>query len=78
VFCEPASAASVAGVAKLVRQGYFAGEQEADASVACIITGHGLKDPDRAIATAAEPEKVEANVGAVVELLGLREPALVG
>jgi threonine synthase len=77
VFCEPASAASVAGVAKLVRQGYFAAQQEADASVACIITGHGLKDPDRAIATAAEPEKVEANVEAVVELLGLREPALV-
>lgn len=77
VFCEPASATSVAGVAKLTRQGYFAGEQATDASVVCIITGHGLKDPDRAIATAAEPEKVEANVEAVVELLGLREPALV-
>jgi threonine synthase len=81
VFCEPASAASVAGVAKLVRRGYFVREMEAgmprDASVVCIITGHGLKDPDRAIASAAEPIKVEANVESVVELLGLREGALV-
>jgi len=81
VFCEPASAASVAGVAKLVRQGYFVREMEAglppDASVVCIITGHGLKDPDRAIASAEEPIKVEADVESVVELLGLREAALV-
>ena len=81
VFCEPASAACVAGVAKLARQGYFAREIAAgipeDACVVCILTGHGLKDPDRAIASAAEPVKVEANVESVVELLGLREAALV-
>ena len=77
VFCEPASAASVAGVAKLAREGYFARELEAglpgDASVVCILTGHGLKDPECAIATAAEPVAVEATAEAVVELLGLRE-----
>jgi len=81
VFCEPASAACVAGVAKLARQGYFAREIAAgipeDACVVCILTGHGLKDADRAIASAAEPVKVEANVESVVELLGLREAALV-
>jgi len=81
VFCEPASAACVAGVAKLARQGYFAREIAAgipeDACVVCILTGHGLKDPDRAIASAPEPVKVEANVESVVELLGLREAALV-
>ena len=81
VFCEPASAACVAGVAKLARQGYFAREIAAGlpegACVVCILTGHGLKDPDRAIASAAEPVKVEANVESVVELLGLREAALV-
>jgi threonine synthase len=87
VFCEPASAASVAGVAKLVREGYFVREMQAprlrsglagfpeDASVVCILTGHGLKDPDCAIAVAEEPVSVEANTEAVVEMLGLREPS---
>jgi len=77
VFCEPASAASVAGVMKLTRTGYFVNEMEKgiakDASVVCILTGHGLKDPDRAIATAAQPISVEANVDAVVDLLGLKQ-----
>jgi len=77
LFVEPASAASVAGVAKLVREGYFAREAEAgmpgDASVVCILTGHGLKDPDRAIASAEEPAAVEAETEKVVEFLGLRE-----
>jgi threonine synthase len=81
LFVEPASAASVAGVAKLVREGYFARELEAgmseDASLVCILTGHGLKDPDRAIATAAEPMHVEGTVESVVEAMGLREPVLV-
>ena len=77
VFVEPASAASVAGVAKLVREGYFVRELQAgipsDASVVCILTGHGLKDPDCAIAAAEEPISVEASTKAVVEMLGLRE-----
>jgi threonine synthase len=76
VFCEPASAASVAGVAKLCRQGYFAKEigagAPADASVVCIVTGHGLKDPDRAIASAAEPIHAEATADAVADVLGYR------
>lgn len=77
VFVEPASAASVAGVAKLVREGYFEREAEAgmpeDASVVCILTGHGLKDPDRAIASAEEPTVVEPRTESVVEVVGLRE-----
>jgi len=79
VFVEPASAASVAGVAKLVREGYFAREAEAgmpdDACVVCILTGHGLKDPDRAIASAEEPAAVEATVEEVLEVVELREAA---
>ena len=79
LFVEPASAASVAGVSKLVRQGYFQREAEAgmpkDASVVCILTGHGLKDPDRAIASAQEPAVVEPQTEKVLELLGLRETA---
>jgi threonine synthase len=80
LFVEPASAACVAGVAKLVREGYFGKELEAgmpeDACLVCILTGHGLKDPDRAIATAAEPMHVEPVAEAVVEALGLREAVL--
>jgi threonine synthase len=42
IFCEPASAAGVAGVARLAREGRI-GRSE---TVVCILTGHGLKDPD--------------------------------
>jgi threonine synthase len=44
IFCEPSSAASVAGVTKLAR----AGELDRDALVVCVLTGNGLKDPDTA------------------------------
>jgi len=44
IFCEPASAASVAGVRQLAQ----AGRLDRSASVVCILTGHGLKDPDTA------------------------------
>uniref|UniRef100_A0A7C3RWS6 Threonine synthase n=1 Tax=Dictyoglomus thermophilum TaxID=14 RepID=A0A7C3RWS6_DICTH len=44
VFVEPASAASWAGVKKLIRNGKFKGNE-----VVCVLTGHGLKDPDIAI-----------------------------
>jgi threonine synthase len=44
VFCEPSSAASVAGVTKLAR----AGELDRDSLVVCVLTGNGLKDPDTA------------------------------
>ncbi len=81
VFVEPASAASIAGLAKLVREGYFQREMEAglpeDACAVAILTGHGLKDPDRAIASAAEPIEAEAEADKVAEILGLRRPALV-
>jgi threonine synthase len=48
VFCEPSSAASVAGVTKLAR----AGELDPDQLVVCVLTGNGLKDPDTAGRTA--------------------------
>ena len=44
IFCEPASGASVAGVIKKAKEGFFTEECE----VVCILTGHGLKDPTRA------------------------------
>lgn len=47
VFVEPASAASVAGLLKYARNGYFPKKKKL--TVVCVVTGHGLKDPDRAI-----------------------------
>ena len=44
VFCEPASAASVAGIIKKAKEGFFTEKCE----IVCILTGHGLKDPKRA------------------------------
>lgn len=63
VFCEPASAASVAG---LIKSGVPAG-----CRVVCVLTGHGLKDPDIAIGQIAVPTPVDADVGAVRAELGL-------
>jgi threonine synthase len=48
VFCEPSSAASVAGVTKLAR----AGTLDPGQLVVCVLTGNGLKDPDTAQRTA--------------------------
>jgi len=42
VAAEPAGAASLAGLIKLVSEGYFNGDEE----VVIVVTGHGLKDPD--------------------------------
>jgi threonine synthase len=63
VFCEPASAASVAG---LCRYGVPAGSR-----VVCVLTGHGLKDPDIAIGQIAVPVPVDADPRAVRAELGL-------
>ena len=68
IFVEPASAAGVAGMIKLADEGFFGDEP---AVVVCTLTGHGLKDPDRAVAVVEEPEKTPAQTEAVVEMLGL-------
>jgi threonine synthase len=67
VFVEPASAASVAGVIKLIKADYFVG---AEGPVACVLTGHGLKDPNCAIKVAPPPIVVPAEVAAIREVLG--------
>ncbi len=58
VFCEAASAASVAGL--------LASEVEPGSTVVCVLTGHGLKDPDLAISQIAVPGVVEADIEAVL------------
>ncbi|MBM3237366.1 threonine synthase [Candidatus Poribacteria bacterium] len=63
IFVEPASAASVAGVIKLNKRGYF----KKSSTIACVLTGHGLKDPDRALQTAKEPIIIPATEAAVIE-----------
>jgi threonine synthase len=65
VFCEPASAASLAGVIKLAKTGLF---KNGD-TVVCTLTGHGLKDPDRAIRSCVEPVKVKANLEEIEQLI---------
>ena len=62
VFCEPASAASVAG---LLKMGVPPGS-----TVVCVLTGHGLKDPDIAIGQIAVPTAVDADMGACVPSSG--------
>ena len=69
VFCEPASAASVAGVIKKCKQGLFPrGEKK---TVVCVLTGHGLKDPERAIKESQEPVIIDADFKSIVERLNL-------
>ena len=68
VFCEPASAASLAGLLKRVRSG----ESFKNKNIVCVITGNGLKDPD--IANEIEPvslEEYEANIESVEDALSL-------
>jgi threonine synthase len=77
VFAEPASAASVAGLFKLAANGYFDDVEPLEGDrvrVVCILTGHGLKDPDSAIKAAEEPVTVEANEDAVLEAIGIGAP----
>ena len=62
MFCEPASATSVAGALRAAREGKF----RPGAKVVCTVTGHGLKDPDTAIAQCdVVPTKVLATTEAV-------------
>ena len=65
VFAEPASAASVAGVIKLAKRNYF----KPGASVVCILTGHGLKDPERAIEITDPPLQADPSLPAVLDIL---------
>lgn len=67
IFCEPASAASVAGLIKRSQSG----EDLEQLTGVCIITGHGLKDPDTALSIAADKVEVEADVFSVEEAMNL-------
>lgn len=80
VFCEPASAASVAGLLKYAKAGYFtkhhpvavgAHASGARLKIVCVLTGHGLKDPNNAIEFSARPISVPASVDAILQHVNL-------
>lgn len=67
LFAEPASAASVAGLLQISERG----DLPKGATVVCVLTGHGLKDPEWAITGAAHPPSVPADAHVVATELGL-------
>ncbi|MBT6184643.1 MAG: threonine synthase [Betaproteobacteria bacterium] len=65
IFCEPASAITIAGLCKDIAEGRF----KENSKIVCTLTGHGLKDPDTAIAQSDAPVLVNAQqdeIGAII------------
>ena len=78
LFVEPASAASVAGLLMLAKQGYFRrflrrrGRKSREPLIlVCILTGHGLKDPERALASIRAPRSLPPDLTAISKAVGL-------
>lgn len=69
VFCEAASAASVAGLARWAKTHQFSPSDR----IVCVLTGHGLKDPDTAVKRSPKPASVEAEMGPVLEAMGISD-----
>ncbi|MBF0518259.1 MAG: threonine synthase [Nitrospirae bacterium] len=65
VFCEPASAATIAGAIKLTKMGYF----EQGTSIVCTLTGNGLKDPDTVFKVTKDPLQVWSDMASVEEYI---------
>ena len=70
IFCEPASAISIAGVLKDLQRGVIGD----GATIVCTLTGHGLKDPDTAIAQSSKPFLVDATRSAIESLIASNMP----
>ncbi|MGA9173815.1 MAG: threonine synthase [Thermoactinomyces sp.] len=69
VFCEPASAASVAGLIKMARLG----KCEPGSKAVCVLTGNGLKDPTTALdATEVKPKVIPCEMKAILECLRIK------
>lgn len=64
-FAEPASAAGLAGIAKLAQTGFF---KKGD-RVVCTLTGNGLKDPDTALQSCAKPQTLPADIDEVLKVV---------
>ena len=70
IFCEPASAISIAGLLKDLERSVI-GE---GSTIVCTLTGHGLKDPDTAIAQSIKPFLVDATRSAIETVIGENMP----
>ncbi len=68
IFLEPASAASVAGARRLAHDGAFG----PSATVVCVGTGHGLKDPEAALRERIDVTRAEPTLAGVLRALGGR------
>ena len=68
IMCEPGSAASIAGLSKARADGRV----PAGARVVCILTGHGLKDPDTAVRVAEQPVFSVEPMAEIEKLLAVR------
>ena len=67
VFCEPASAAGVAGVQRLAAEGRIGREEV----VVCVLTGHGLKDPDAVQSEEGALTPIPADLDSIRSAMGL-------
>jgi threonine synthase len=67
IFCEAASAACVAGLIKWTKSRGFSSRDR----VVCVLTGHGLKDPDTAVKRSPKPASVEAEMEPVLRAMGI-------
>jgi threonine synthase len=65
VFCEPASAISIAGITKDLAKGRI----REGTTIVCTLTGHGLKDPDTAIGQCVKPLTVDAELPEIERLI---------
>jgi threonine synthase len=71
VFCEPSSAAGLAALVNDTRQrGQRPSLQQSGARVVCVLTGHGLKDPETAARLSPSPISVEPDPDAIAEAAG--------
>ncbi|MCE5299928.1 MAG: threonine synthase [Spirochaetia bacterium] len=69
VFCEPASAASVAGLLKYGRKKFF--KEKKKIRIVCVLTGNGIKDPDMAIKSVAfKPIVVKPDLKSIMKIIG--------
>ena len=74
VFAEPASAASVAGLLKMSRTGDLKTARSGRArpmTIVCVLTGHGLKDPERAIKSVRVGRPLPPSLSVIARAVGL-------
>ena len=66
IMAEPASAASIAGLMKAIQEDKI---KDGD-TIVCTLTGHGLKDPERAVAVGKPPVTLPADLDTIIKYLG--------